>query len=260
MALESPLPAELKHVDPLSFYIPATQTVTRPRRTLKCGDTFIVTDSHGDIGASTGDPDGLFHADTRFLSRLELSLNGEQPLLLGSNVRDDNTMLAVDLTNPDFYDGEQITLQKDLLHIARTIFLWRGTAYQRLRAAQSCRSPIALDLTLHFNSDFADLFEVRGIQRARRGTGNAKVVAPDQVLLSYHGLDGAPRRTRLNFDPAPTKLAPTVASYRIELAPHEAKPIFLAVACNEPGLEQAGAVPARIAGGAPRASRQPRAT
>ena len=72
MALESPLLAELKHVDPLSFYIPATQTVTRPRRTLKCGDTFIVTDSHGDIGASTGDPDGLFHADTRFLSRLEL--------------------------------------------------------------------------------------------------------------------------------------------------------------------------------------------
>jgi len=238
MALESPLPAELKHVDPLSFYIPATQTVTRPRRTLKCGDTFIVTDSHGDIGASTGDPDGLFHADTRFLSRLELSLNGEQPLLLGSNVRDDNTMLAVDLTNPDFYDGEQITLQKDLLHIARTIFLWRGTAHQRLQLRNHANHPIALDLTLHFNSDFADLFEVRGIQRARRGTGNAKVVAPDQVLLSYHGLDGAPRRTRLTFDPAPTKLAPTVASYRIELAPHEAKPIFLAVSCNEPSLEK----------------------
>jgi len=238
MALESPLPAELKHVDPLSFYIPATQTVTRPRRTLKCGDTFIVTDSHGDIGASTGDPDGLFHADTRFLSRLELSLNGEQPLLLGSNVRDDNTMLAVDLTNPDFYDGEQITLQKDLLHIARTIFLWRGTAYQRLQLRNHANHPIALDLTLHFNSDFADLFEVRGIQRERRGTGNARVVAPDQVLLSYHGLDGAPRRTRLTFDPAPTKLAPTVASYRIELAPHEAKPIFLAVSCNEPSLER----------------------
>ena len=238
MALESPLPAELKHVDPLSFYIPATQTVTRPRRTLKCGDTFIVTDSHGDIGASTGDPDGLFHDDTRFLSRLELSLNGEQPLLLGSNVRDDNTMLAVDLTNPDFYDGEQIILQKDLLHIARTIFLWRGTAHQRLQLRNHANHPIAVDLTLHFNSDFADLFEVRGIQRARRGTGNAKVVAPDQVLLSYHGLDGAPRRTRLTFDPAPTRLAPTVASYRIELAPHEAKPIFLAVACNEPGLER----------------------
>ena len=166
MALESPLPAELKHVDPLSFYIPATQTVTRPRRTLKYGDTFIVTDSHGDIGASTGDPDGLFHADTRFLSRLELPLNGEQPLLLGSNVRDDNTMLAVDLTNPDFYDGEQIVLQKDMLHIVRTIF---PVARHRLSAPGDAQSrPIIRsrsDLSLHFDSDFADLFEVRGIQR-----------------------------------------------------------------------------------------------
>jgi glycogen debranching enzyme len=238
MALESPLLAELKHVDPLSFYIPATQTVTRPRRTLKYGDTFIVTDSHGDIGASTGDPDGLFHDDTRFLSRLELLLNGEQPLLLGSNVRDDNTMLAVDLTNPDFYDGEQITLQKDLLHIARTIFLWRGAAYQRLALRNHADHPIFIDLSLHFDSDFADLFEVRGIQRDRRGTGASKVVAPDQVTLSYHGLDGAPRRTRLTFDPPPTKLAPMAASYRIELAPHEAKPIFLAVACNEPDLQK----------------------
>src|SRR5262245_3647872 len=98
-------PADL--ISEASFYIPATGSVTRPRRTLKSGDTFIVTDSHGDIGASAGEPDGLFHADTRFLSHLELRINGGQLLLLGSNVRDDNTMLAVDLTNPDFYDGER---------------------------------------------------------------------------------------------------------------------------------------------------------
>src|SRR5687767_5465576 len=131
MPLESLVQQEAKRVELLaetSFYIPATGSAARPRRTLKCGDTFIVTDSHGDIGASVGDPDGLFHADTRFLSLLELRLNGEQPLLLGSNVRDDNTWLAVDLTNPDFYSGGQITLQKDIVHIARTIFLWNGVA------------------------------------------------------------------------------------------------------------------------------------
>ncbi len=241
MAIESPLPAASRHVDALSeapFYIPATQTVTRPRRTLKYGDTFIVTDSHGDIGASIGDPDGLFHTDTRFLSRLELLLNGEQPLLLGSNVRDDNTMLSVDLTNPDFYDGDHITLEKDIVHIARTIFLWRGTAYQRLALRNHGDRSIALELSLHFDSDFADLFEVRGIERERRGACACKVVAPDQVLLSYQGLDGVPRRTRLIFDPAPSKLAATAAYYHIELAPHEAKPIFLAVACNEPGVQR----------------------
>ena len=59
-----------------TFYIPATGPVTRPRRALKHDDTFVVLDSHGDIGASAGGTDGLFHCDTRFLSHFELLLNG----------------------------------------------------------------------------------------------------------------------------------------------------------------------------------------
>src|SRR6267142_3131006 len=94
------------------FYIPATGPATRPRRTLKHNDTFIVLDSHGDMGASAGGADGLFHCDTRFLSHFEILINGEQPLLLGSNVRDDNTSLTVDLTNPDMYFENRLVLPK----------------------------------------------------------------------------------------------------------------------------------------------------
>src|SRR5262252_8561235 len=107
------------------FYIPAIGQASRPRCTLKQDDTFVVVDSHGDIGASAGGSDGLFHADTRFLSHLEILLNGVQPLLLGSNVRDDNTSLTVDLTNPDVYFEDHLVLPKDTIHIVRTIFLWR---------------------------------------------------------------------------------------------------------------------------------------
>ena len=109
-----------------------TGPAARPRRSLKHDDTFIVLDSHGDIGASAGGPDGLFNADTRYLARLELVLDDVQPLLLGSNLRDDNSSLTIDLTNPDIYRNGRIVLQKDMLHIVRTIFLWRGTAYQRI--------------------------------------------------------------------------------------------------------------------------------
>ena len=116
----------------LPFYIPMTGPATRPRRSLKHDDTFIVLDSHGDIGASAGGPDGLFNADTRYLSRLEMMLDDVQPLLLGSNLRDDNSALTVDLTNSDVYRNGRLVLQKDTLHIVRTIFLWRGTAYQRI--------------------------------------------------------------------------------------------------------------------------------
>ena len=59
-----------EHVSESPFYIPMTGPATRPRRSLKHDDTFIVLDSHGDIGASAGGPDGLFNADTRYLARL----------------------------------------------------------------------------------------------------------------------------------------------------------------------------------------------
>src|SRR5580693_8654026 len=111
------------------FYIAATQqTTTRPPRTLKYGDTFIVLDSRGDITATSGGSAGLFHRDTRYLSRLELLINAANPLLLGSNLRDDNSAFSVDLTNPDLMAEQRVVLEKDTVHILRTIFLWRGTA------------------------------------------------------------------------------------------------------------------------------------
>src|SRR6266852_9216978 len=104
------------------FYIPMTGPAARPRRSLKHDDTFIVLDSHGDIGASPGGPDGLFNCDTRYLAHFELLINGLQPLLLGSNLSDDNCVLSVDLTNPDIYYERRLILPKNLLHVARTAF------------------------------------------------------------------------------------------------------------------------------------------
>jgi glycogen debranching enzyme len=235
MSADQTLPArELPEISlETPFYIPATGTPSRPRRTLKYGDTFLVVDTHGDIGASTGDADGLFHNDTRFLSQLELLINGQQPLLLGSNLRDDNALLSVDLTNPDFYVDGKIVLHKDLLHISRTIFLWKGTAYQRLALANHGDRPISLTLSLHFSNDFADLFEVRGLRRTRRGGAEHRVIDPDRTLLCYRGLDGESRITTLRFDPPPSDLTSDKAIYRLTLDPGVMRPIFLGVSCNE---------------------------
>src|SRR3954454_8116580 len=138
----------VEHTQESPFYIPMTGPAARPRRSLKHDDTFIVLDSHGDIGASAGGPDGLFNSDTRYLARLELLLDDLQPLLLGSNLRDDNSTLTVDLTNPDIYRDRRIVLQKDMLHIVRTISLWRGTAYQRIGLQTHGDRPASFDLTL----------------------------------------------------------------------------------------------------------------
>jgi hypothetical protein len=174
------------HAEP-AFTITATQP-TRPPRALKYGDTFVVLDSRGDIGTSSGGSGGsggLFHKDTRHLSRLELTVNKTPPLLLGSNLRDDNSAFSADLTNPDLMDGQRIVLEKDRIHILRTIFLWRDTAYQRLAVRNYGERPIELHLSVLFDNDFADLFEVRGAHRERRGTATAKVLGESQVRLIF---------------------------------------------------------------------------
>jgi glycogen debranching enzyme len=224
----------VEEVQESPFYIPMTGPAARPRRSLKHDDTFIVLDSHGDIGASAGGPDGLFNADTRYLARLELVLDEVQPLLLGSNMRDDNSALAVDLTNPDVYRNGRIVLQKDMLHIVRTIFLWRGTAYQRIGVQNHGDRPASFDLTLLFDNDFADLFEVRGEKRPRRGIGSSKLLGPADVLFEYRGLDDGRRGTALHLDPRPTRLAVNAATYHLDLAQHEVASLFVAASCNKP--------------------------
>ncbi len=214
------------------FYIPMTGPAARPRRSLKHDDTFVVLDSHGDIGASAGGPDGLFNSDTRYLARLELVLDDVQPLLLGSNLRDDNSALTVDLTNPDIYRQGRNVLQKDMLHIVRTIFLWRGAAYQRIGVQNHGEHTASFDLTLLFGNDFADLFEVRGERRARRGVGSTTLLSPSDVLFEYAGLDGTSRTTALQFDPRPTRLTVDAVTYHLDLAPQQVHSLFVVVSCN----------------------------
>jgi len=100
---QSVRPKEIERSPGLAFGIAVRASPERPRHAMKHGDSFLVIDSHGDIGASAGGPDGLFHSDTRYLSHLELLINGLQPLLLGSNLSNDNCVLTVDLTNPDMF-------------------------------------------------------------------------------------------------------------------------------------------------------------
>jgi glycogen debranching enzyme len=214
------------------FYIPSTGPSARPRRMLKHADTFAVFDSHGDMGASAGGPDGLFDRDTRYLSHLELLIDGMQPLLLGSSVRDDNLTMTADLTNPDiFYDG-RIVLPRDTLHVVRTAYLWKGAAHQRIAVGNHGEVPVAFTLVLTFGNDFADLFEVRGRQRQRRGNLDEVVLSTSKAAFVYIGLDGTQRRTELCFAPPPTVLSADAATYRLRLEAGRFLYIFFSVECH----------------------------
>jgi glycogen debranching enzyme len=96
-------------------------------------------------------------------------------------------VLTVDLTNPGMYFEKRLILQKDTVHIIRTIFLWRGTAYQRLGIQNHGDRLVQIHLSLSFGNDFADVFEVRGMRRLRRGTSQVKVDAAKKQCWTMPG-------------------------------------------------------------------------
>src|SRR6187549_2497340 len=109
---------------PQPFYIAAHDSlVDEPPRTLKHGDTFALFDHYGDLASRRGNTLGLYHRDTRFLSRLKLTIERRSPLLLSSTVRTNNAVLDVDVTKPDIKHGDLLGLPKDTIHITRMKFL-----------------------------------------------------------------------------------------------------------------------------------------
>ncbi|HQU46102.1 MAG TPA: amylo-alpha-1,6-glucosidase, partial [Pirellulales bacterium] len=219
------------------------------RRVLKQGDTFAVFDRFGDIKPGGHGEEGLYHEGTRHLSGLVLELNGERPLYLSSNVKEDNALLAIDLTNRDLYDGNHVALQRGSVHLLRVKFLWQGRAYERLRLRNFGRQPAKLSFAWRFAADYADIFEVRGTTRHRRGESEPARVADDQVVLAYRGLDGVVRRTCLQFSPAPHRLTRAQAVFEADLAPGADLAYFLTVSCEHDGQARSVSVPACTAAG-----------
>lgn len=213
-------------------YIATGPAHPRASRSLKHNDTFVVIDAHGDMNCSAPGADGLFHRDTRYLSYLELTVLGVQPLLLASNLSEDATYLRADLTNPDIFRDGNIALLKDHVHFERTVYVREGTLHQQITITNYNTTPVSLVLTLGFDSDFADLFEVRGMRRPRRGAISHGVCNQQEAELLSTGLDNVTRRTRITFDPAPAELSPTLATFRLTIAPQERSHIVVDAACT----------------------------
>src|SRR5438270_9630355 len=114
---------------------------------LKEGDMFGVFDRFGDIQPLGRGDQGLYSAGTRFVSRLNLSVGGQRPLLLGSTLNENNILMNSDMTNPDLRNGQHIDIPRGALHVFRTKFLWEGVCYERLRLSNFSLQPIQTHVT-----------------------------------------------------------------------------------------------------------------
>jgi len=203
------------------------------RRTLKHGDSFAMFDEFGDVVEVEHSPAGLFHHDTRYLSQLIFTLEGHRPLMLSSTVQTDNLTLDVDLTNPDMFVDGELVLAKDTFHVARAKFLWQGSCHELFTVTSYAERAHRLRLALAFGADFADLFEIRGHQRTRRGAVRAEVRGPAEVAFVYDSVDGQPRATRICFSLPPVTLTATHAEFELELDARERRALGVTVHCEQ---------------------------
>ncbi|MBW4585355.1 amylo-alpha-1,6-glucosidase [Aetokthonos hydrillicola Thurmond2011] len=208
--------------------------------TVKDDDLFLVTDTLGNISGCSlneGNPSlGLFCCDTRFLSRLELQINGHSPVLLSSTA-DKGFSLSILCTNPRIEDR----LRADTVGIRREMVL-NGALFEELEISNYSTTSVSFELSLSFDADFVDLFEVRGYGRDNRGR-LLRLVEPtpeeldgvsssqqsqsqtqkDQSLtLAYQGLDGLLMESRVYFQHRqPDYIKGYTAVWQLELASHE---------------------------------------
>lgn len=219
---------------PSPYFIQARSSLAERRpRILKHGDTFGLFDPHGDIVADGERAEGLYHRDTRHLSKLHLLVRGHAPMLLSSTVALDNAVMKADLTNPDIVEAERIVLGGDVLHLQRTRFLFEARLFERLSVRNFGVEPLEVELELAFAADFADIFEARGVARATRGAMRTERLGPDRIRMVYDGEDGTRRVTRLALTPVPAELEAEHARFALQLAAGARASLFLVVDCED---------------------------
>ncbi len=151
------------------------------------GATFLVTDRHGGIPKELDGDYGLYSADTRFLSRHELRLNGKRPDSVAS-VRLSFCharwhMVADSIADPtgDMREA-RVAITVDRLIGLRQM-------HEELTLHTYARSPVTVLLEIALESDFADLFEVRFRSWQSRADLNTWWVGPNALECRYQNKD-----------------------------------------------------------------------
>ncbi|WP_414526848.1 glycogen debranching N-terminal domain-containing protein [Nodularia chucula] len=196
----------------------------QPTLTVKDDDLFLVTDTMGNISGCSledGNPNvGLFCADTRFLNRLELQIAGRSPILLSSTA-EKGFSVSVLCTNPNIDQH----LKAETVGIRREIVL-NGALFEEIEISNYSTTNVSFELSISFDADFADLFEVRGAEREKRGKvlRSLESISTESLTLAYQGLDGLFMESRIQFQyHQPDYFQGYTAIWRLDLASHETR-------------------------------------
>src|SRR5215472_18566374 len=173
--------------------------------TLIDGKTFLCTTVAGDISPA-GAPDvGFFQDDTRFLSHLELRINGQPSIVLSSNT-ERSYVSQIELTTEQMKVRDSFEIAENTIHIRRQQLLNGEALFDRFSLMNFNDRELNLSLALFFEADFVDVFQVRGTARPVHGQYYRTVRHGHCLSFFYRGLDTLLRETRIEMKPAPDRM------------------------------------------------------
>ena len=169
---------------------------------LKHGNLYLLSDPFGDVHPDSRGL-GLYDLDTRILSCAVLRINGVRPTLLRAQSAA-NHISTIQLTNPESRrdpatkQGATEALSQRAISIMRRRWIAGGLA-EEIEVTNYSETGQRIDIDLELDADAADIFEVRGRIRERRGIYRPIEVTPESAAFAYEGLDGLIRRTLVSF-------------------------------------------------------------
>ncbi|MFZ2059781.1 MAG: glycogen debranching N-terminal domain-containing protein, partial [Candidatus Binatus sp.] len=216
------------------YYVLASSLASRrASQVLADGRSFAVFETAGDIIDSPLEAQGFFDSDTRHLSRFEMLIAGAAPYFLNSYLSDDRAQFRATLTNADLgKKGRQDWLPRNSIRVNRGWVLSGAALYHRLTLHNYIDTPVDIEIDFFYGVDFADVFEVRGLRRKRRGEMLNPSVDASRVELRYRGLDNSVRATEIRFDITPRQIDDQHAVFVLRLEPGENRELECRIAAS----------------------------
>ena len=194
---------------------------------IKEGNLFLMTDTDGNLPNGQDAGYGLYKGDTRYLRTSDLTFDGVRPTVLLSTAELGYSS-EQHMTNPAMVTASGRAIPKDTIEMRR-LRVVDDSLLETIHVTNYNAFPVTLRLRLDFGADFADIFEVRGERRPKRGTMAAPEVGTERVVFSYQGLDGVMRKTSLHFSPPPDRLSAESAVFDVVLGNADSTTITVAV-------------------------------
>ncbi len=195
---------------------------------LKEDDLQFISSESGDIVADNPGGLGLYHRDTRFLSRFELTVNGFRPVFL-SHSASKHYIATFQSVNPAFTLRNGVRVKQQTISIRRSRFVTGAGLYERIGFLNCNHFPIDLEIDLATDADFRDMFSVRGFKTQRVSGEISIAFGGEDLTFTYAGRDGVTRKTHVTFDHVPEAISPREVRFSLQLEPNQAGSIVVRV-------------------------------